>query len=238
MESIHYHINGTKLRDFLQVKHMSWKKDIVWESVNIHGLGMPYKKLPISKRHKVCKMLHGWLNSGKQRVTIHMDALSQCPRCSEPMETQEHILQCRDPRAKGAQYKGLVTLKSTIVTKHTDTHTWKVLFKGLSIWLQKGTNPGAREIAANTANADLAQLLEKAIEEQAAIGWHLGIRGYLSHTWTKAQAHETRVTTEQINQGWYRTLQLELWKFIDTMWEHRNAVLHSKEELAKDIRES
>ncbi len=71
-------------------------------------------------------------------------------------------------------------------------------------------------------------LLQKAFEEQNAIGWDQAIQGYLSTTWVEAYRTEHPKTTIMgARNQWLKQIILALWKLSATFWETRNTQLHS-----------
>jgi hypothetical protein len=74
------------------------------------------------------------------------------------------------------------------------------------------------------------ELVSKALEEQAQIGWHLAMCGYLSRHWGAAiMAHPVTAKSKDQGKNWTLKMILLLWNFADEMWEHRNAILHNHE---------
>jgi hypothetical protein len=95
LHQILLHIQGSKQQKYLQEKH-EWN-NATWNSIDSKGLKSGFLSLGPLKQVKTSKSIHGWLNTGQQKSKIFPDAtdLHKCPRCLEPNETQEHLLQCR-----------------------------------------------------------------------------------------------------------------------------------------------
>ena len=72
-----------------------------------------------------------------------------------------------------------------------------------------------------------------AVVEQGKIGWEQGFRGYLSKHWAHAITLNTELDEKspskrkEIGDTWARKMILQLWKYADEMWEHRNNKLHN-----------
>jgi hypothetical protein len=65
------------------------------------------------------------------------------------------------------------------------------------------------------------KLVSKALEEQAQIGWHLAMHGYLSrHCGVAIMAHPVTLQYNDHGKNWTRKTILLLWNFADEMWEH------------------
>ena len=123
--SIRFHVNGTRLRRFLQTSR-GWT-DNIWNTIDYQGLGYVYKKQTHNTKRQVTKLIYGWNNTGSQRVKITPNADARCPRCTETPETQDHVFQCLDRRAITTRYNGLVSLRSGVASKVGGTKTWVVL---------------------------------------------------------------------------------------------------------------
>lgn len=206
----------------------------------MESLGYAYKKLRTIKRHQVSKMIYGWQNTGHQRARITPNADSRCPLCRQINETQEHVLQCRDGRARACRYNALIGLRSAITTKGGGSITWTILHQCLLNWTNNQiSHDTAFDLKEYTMKQELRHLIKIAIEEQHAIGWHQAIRGFLSITWSEAYNLEHPKSNQAgIRQQWTSQIIKALWTFNFTMWELRNKTLHSAEEDAKQRRMS
>jgi hypothetical protein len=82
--------------------------------------------------------------------------------------------------------------------------------------------------------------LSLALRDQAAIGWTEALRGYLCTRWVQAQHQEhPRSPPWALRQQWLKKIIGALWDFQNTMWDHRNQVLHkSTDTKVATIRES
>ena len=89
--AIRFHISGTTHHRFLQQKTKGWQSDSVWCSIDFEAFGGAYKTLSTSARTNICKLVHGWMNTGEQRAKLNPSASSCCPRCGEVSENQEHF---------------------------------------------------------------------------------------------------------------------------------------------------
>jgi hypothetical protein len=245
-ETLRFHITGTKMREFLQTKHPSWK-DTTWNAIDFEGFGMALKQLDLIQQFRVIKYATGWWNTGTKRKQMEPNAKSECPSCGRTTENQAHVLRCREGRSRSVRYKAVQKLRATIVTTKGGSTTWHVLFTGITHWLEGGKDvtsesPGwvqEYNLVHPSVSARLKQTLNRAMSEQNQIGWEAAARGYLSSTWVKAQQIEHPRSTEKgIRQQWLTSIIKEVWKFSFTMWEHRNSVLHSNNPKVEILRES
>ena len=225
-ESMRFHINGTRMRQYLQKARPHWQ-DKVWNSIDIQGLGLAYKTLQHNRRFRICKSIHGWLPTGHQRHKHDLKSLDSCPCCSSTDETQEHILVCRAPRMRAARYRAMVKLRSNIVTKKGSSYTWTALHRCLVHWVETSQSlPWEKALAGIPQQA--AETIQRAMRDQEDIGWQFAFRGYLSVQWVQAQQGEhSRSTETGIRQKWLKAVIRAIWDVTSALWEERNNILHS-----------
>lgn len=74
--------------------------------------------------------------------------------------------------------------------------------------------------------------LEEAWREQCALGWNQFFEGWLSRLWVVEQQHfYTATRSQRMGKRWVSALIQKLWDTAWDLWEHRNGVLHKKENL-------
>jgi len=70
------------------------------------------------------------------------------------------------------------------------------------------------------------------LREQNVIGWNHFYEGWLSKGWISAQqAHYVKIKSMKTGGRWAVALIKKLWDMAWDMWEHRNEVLHERENL-------
>jgi hypothetical protein len=225
--SIRFHIQGTRQRNFLQQRNPDWS-DCVWKDLDFEGIGLAFRMLDVQSRLTTSKMLHGWQNTGHQRVKIHPGASSQCPHCLALDETQEHVLRCSAQGVAAVRYNALIILSSSVVTRCGGSKTWTALVDGIRHWLIHGTAlDGLMPLVDGATKYSTS--LQHAIKTQTSIGWKYALRGYLSTGWVYAYSLEhPKTSASQIRSKWLRHVIRSIWTFGETMWRHRNNVLHDK----------
>lgn len=236
---IRFHINGTAHKRFLQSTRPTWYSEQVWKSIDMQGLGLAFKTMSKPKQQATSKMMHGWWNTGHQRSKITLESHSGCPCCPHLDETTEHILRCKAPTSSRTRYLALISLKSAGRVHGITSLTWDILYQGIRLWLHYGDQMPQIDLTAYKLHHDHRQLILRALKEQHLIGWQYACRGYLSTTWVAAQSFgHTPDSSTRIRHTWLRPIIKAIWCFTDTMWAHRNLILHGKEASAKMIRES
>jgi len=225
---IRVHIQGKKHRKLLQKKH-EWS-DTVWKSLDFKSLKNAFLTLDPIKRISCSKRIHGWINTGEQKYKISPEApdAHRCPRCALPLEDQEHILTCKHVSAHKRRYELVPAMKRKMLTIPS-CRVQQLFIKCVEQWLAHPETPILPDIS--HIPDEQHDLVEKAIEEQELIGWHLGMRGYLSRHWSMAVSANPRINksdkeTVELGRNWSRKVILQLWEFGSQMWKHRNSVLH------------
>ena len=103
----------------------------------MYSLGKAYKSKTLDHKLQATKILHSWLNTGNQQQKIDPKSNGNCPCCNSPIETQAHVMQCKDPRMKAARYNATTDLVAKIGTKFGISKTWTTLHQRISHWLQQ-----------------------------------------------------------------------------------------------------
>lgn len=236
---IRFHVNGTKHKRFLQFARKLWSSEQVWNSIDMQGIGIAFKTLTKPRQHATSKMMHGWWNTGHQRATITKESHSGCPCCQMSDETTEHILRCRAIQPTRARYLATITLKSAGKLHGNGSVTWDILYQGILNWLQYGDEMPSMDLTCYKLHLDQHSMILQALSEQQTIGWAYACRGYLSTKWVEAHSFgKPPDSLFSLRHTWLKQILKALWSFTDTMWAHRNKILHGQEESAKIIRES
>ncbi len=175
--------------------------------------------------------------TGQQQKKIQNNASSRCPRCNQPDETQENILQCPKGQAKAPRYNALVKLCSSITTTIGSSRSLGIFLQTLTHWLVQ-SNPILRSMPLSppTVTGSLWTLSIETLVQQGKLGWKYATRGFLSDGWSAMQALETNTSLGQVCVTW--TPRLLKWDFWDTLWKQQNEKLHSNKPQATMIQES
>jgi hypothetical protein len=236
LHQIRMHVQGSKHRAYLQDKH-DWDNS-TWNSIDWKGIKSGYLSLGPLKRIKTSKSMHGWLNTGRQKAKISPDATDShnCPRCHEPNETQEHILKCRHVGAHKKRYDLVLPMMKKIQQNNL-CPAQRVFTQCIRSWLE---SPETIIPDVSSVHDSQRGLLQRAIDDQAKIGWHLAMRGYLSKYWGLAvSANHHLAENNDKGEVWVRKTVLQLWAFAHEMWEHRNSVLHDTQlESSRKVRDA
>jgi hypothetical protein len=183
------HIQWSKQEKFLQDKH-GWS-DKAWNSINWKDFKGAFLSLGPLKCIKTSKSIHSWLNTGHWKSKISPDAIDShhCPRCLQPTENQEHILNCLNPCANKCRYE-LVYPMMTKIIQNPGCRVQQVFELYVRSWLAD-LEPPTLDIS--QVPIEQQDLLVWALEEQDLIGWDLGMRGYSSQHWGLASVAHPRL---------------------------------------------
>ena len=166
------------------------------------------------------KHMAGMCGVGKFMLQWKQWDKDQCPRCGEP-EDAPHVWTCKDPEARDIWSKAIASIELLLRKLNTDPTICHIIILYLTGW-QTG-----EDILYTPPSA-----LEAAVQEQNQIGWNRFFEGWLSSQWVIAQQHYYSVTkSNKTGRRWVIAIIQNLWDTAWDLWEHRNEVLHEKENL-------
>jgi hypothetical protein len=224
-EQVRFHVNSYHQRQYMQDRN-GWS-DTTWNDVDFHSLGIHLKQLSPGHRPQHIKLLHDLLPLGIRRhreATIQPDSLLLCPCCRTQTETSTHLLQC----TVNDLVSSLDQLRKAIWTD--DIHPVRyVLFEGIQHWSLGISTPFRPSISQYPSN--LHQLIEEAVQNQNAIGWHQALKGYLSKTWHILAMYSLNSSTLDQGAASKRILSVlsSFHEHTRRLWTSRNSALHSSE---------
>ncbi len=180
-------------------------------------------------------MLHGWLNTGHQRIKIEPGADDTCPSCGMADKTQDHIIRCLHRSMKAQRYQALQKLKSAITLTKGSSYTLTALFSSISQWVEGNDTP-TLDLTDRHMSFQMKSVLQRAYRTQKSIGWNLLLRGYMCGAWSEAQQIEwPQATSTGIRSQWTYHVILAIRQFSLAMWEKRNEKLHQKQAPSEQI---
>ncbi len=104
---------------------------------------------------------------------------------------------------------------------------WTVLYNSLVCWAELGHSPGTEKTLRGIPTTAQASL-QRAMQEQVAIGWHHAFCGYLSKGWLMSQHQEhPKSMIQGLCSQWLKTVIWEIWTATTVLWEERNKKLHA-----------
>jgi hypothetical protein len=139
-----------------------------------------------------------------------------CPRCGD-LEDAPHVWVCQGSGATEIWDKSLDKLEDW-------PKQWiQTLIFSIQLYLQSwrdGTTP--------TYSA--SSLIQDLQHRQTRIGWHGFFEGWLVPEWTEVQqAYYKTIKSLRTGKRWTVALIKKMWEIMWDLWEHRNGVLHEKD---------
>jgi hypothetical protein len=165
-----------------------------------------------------------------QQSNITDDTLALCPCCTAREENQIHSMRCDQNQGRVTGWR---QFRKDSLTK-ADVHPfWHCLVEGIEHWT------AAQECqyvpAINSYSPHLRESISEAVTSQNAMGWDNALRGFLSRKWrdlASLDMHNPLVYSEDKANARLRKAMSCLYDYSRAMWEHRNEMLHTKDNTA------
>jgi hypothetical protein len=174
------------------------------------------------QRKWLIKHLSGFSATGRVMKRRKEWTHDHCPWCDAPNENADHLYNCASPLAAKARTLALATYWETQESIGTSPLILKSLRTILSCW----------PAPAPTVYCTTCPEVETSINEQYEIGWLPFLWGRISHKWRLAQDR----WLQRIATRYKKSVNIWAAKFVRsnaligwTLWEQRNAYLHSDE---------
>ena len=217
------------LRNYIVQEKQKWT-DSTMETVNWSAHGKALRS-HVQCRVHLSKMLHECLPTFHQ-LNKYGGAHRNCPACSSPDETRDHILRCRaSPRSEWRRQ-----FWAAIDQFHADHRTAPLLrhvFRSaVEEWLQA---EGDVEVSPILYPVDVRQLLL----HQNTIGWRQLFSGRFSTEWARLQQayyHQHRKKSgnhRSTGSQWQVKLIGVLWEQWRKVWTLRNSEVHGHDTVTR-----
>jgi hypothetical protein len=107
-----------------------------------------------------------------------------------------------------------------------EAHTAPHVSQALLLGIQEGSTTASLHTLPKEARF--------AFELQSDISWDLLLEGWVAYEWEIIQQeYLTAMRSRKTGMKWVEGLIRQLWKIAWRMWEHRNRILHNKENVVK-----
>jgi hypothetical protein len=147
---------------------------------------------------------------------------AQCPQCPCPEETVDHVYNCPAPEAGQQWAESLDKLEVLLQEQNTDPDIIRNIREGLNSWR---SDPTAGVAPATMSSARAAQEF---------IGWRPFLEGCLTMEWqAQQQRYYETLKSRKTGRRWATLVIRKLWDVAWDMWEHRNGILHKKDNTVK-----
>ncbi|KAI2499411.1 hypothetical protein MHU86_15056 [Fragilaria crotonensis] len=225
--NIRYHINGSYLKDYLQIRH-HWS-EFVWNLIDLRAFGRHFKTITLAHRPAHLKFVHNQLPLGdkKYRCSVVKDPkLKVCPCCLLDDEDQTHFIQCQQNTAWA---QALAALTKTILK---DPHPSRPAYAAcLESFLRNPHQPVNPELP--NFPPHMREQLDLAIQTQNLIGWMPALQGFLSTHWHTLAAMSLSDHDKLENKAGISRTHKALTAtatFTRSIWLGRNDTLHKQKE--------
>ena len=180
--------------------------------------GKAFDKEPLGKRRWLTKHLCGQCGTGRQMLRRQEQTHDHCPRCDQPDEGTQHVVQCQEVSAKLTWNSAILDLQAWMFNSKTHIQFQDALLARLSCW-QAGA-PFSKVVG--------PKALRNAIAAQDALGWENFLYGRITPLIADYQAvHFSNIGCSNSGKVWLSKFITQLWLVIWKMWQHRN---HTKQQ--------
>ena len=187
--------------------------NIDWELI-----GSAFQSLTHAKQRRVTKHAAGHFGCGTKMKLWRFQDHSECPRCPEPIEDPQHILNCPALSARACWNTALTTLEGWMTKHHTMPELTVAIIRSLKAWRSPPAHPINRSTTARYG-------LQRALLEQDTIGWYSFLMGKVSIRWQAVQQKYFEwLKRRNTGKAWVKALILKVWQISWSMWDHRNDV--------------
>jgi hypothetical protein len=165
--------------------------------------------------------MSGWLATGSRLEKYGKDG-TECPKCSEPHETIDHLFRC--PQRTEFRRKYITQLTAQLQLLDTPKEITSAIVKGVRGWLKDSP-----ELYCGDTH------VEQAFDQQTTIGWKSWLRGIQGSRWAELMEQHYQETPPMESHrktgiSWHRKLIKWTVNLAYSLWKERNAELHDKDE--------
>jgi len=106
---IRNHINGLATQAY-------WEKqwaltEGIWHCIDWESIGRAMQEVPLNRQRWVAKYVSGHFATGQNMNKWKFRTTTKCPRCPEPIEDKQHILECPNEEAHEVWDKSIQVVK-------------------------------------------------------------------------------------------------------------------------------
>ena len=196
-------------------KHNITYEEII--TIDWDACGEAIHSLSFSRRRRLVKHASGHFGIGKKMLQWKLQEHDECPLCRQ-RETADHVLRCKDERAKLTWKLSLQKLDTWMTSRHTNPDIRTAIISRLQAWHDYQPIP----------SPPWNCTFKDALNSQNSIGWYPFLLGHISNHWKGVQ-HSYYLWLGRQNTGkqWVKLLIIQLFNVSWDMWEHRNAIKHN-----------
>lgn len=193
-------------------KKFGWE-DTTFDKVNWEIIRSARNGLTATQRIQTSKIMYGWLPI--MHMQAHITGIKQCPCCTSPDETMDHLHQC--------PHKDLTEKREILLTKFRK--------KGLQLDIPRAIMDAIIGTLQAHSHDEVVRPAEHAsivaaVLSQQQIGTHLLFRGFLAKEWETALDDFSVDHSRRKLVGLLKALWID---YTDQIWRNRNEVTHLRQ---------
>ena len=191
--------------------------------INLDAMKKSHSAMSYTQKRFSAKWACEYVPTGKNLQRWKLRYKGNCPYCMCEKEDTRHILTCTHLDAETNWDEASQQWLKRMAKIDTCTYLLGAIRKELHAWRHNLPLP----------NVDsLPTLLQRAIQEQRAIGWKQFLEGLIGKTWSQYMDRFYRMRqSKRKSTTWAARLISYNWKFVFQIWEFRNKQLHHTERI-------
>lgn len=232
-EQIHYAAHSRPLLTYVRDK-FNWTDNDV-NGINWRAIGHAKNRLKLNDNVRISKMMHDWLNVGRQKNKFDYliyDGL--CPCCGSVEEDTVHLYQCSHTEMKSALEEGLDDIRTNLDKANVPN----AVVTAFCELLRRATLSTRERKHWHCNHTD------EAVTRQDSLGTFAILRGHHHRQWCqaiteryrpRASPPETRPSQNKKRHRDRNPLEMsallveEVWNLFNKLWQARNDILHGSE---------
>jgi hypothetical protein len=173
-----------------------------------------------TKQQWISKHSSGFCGVGKMMYRMKQWEAPTCPRCGLEEDTK-HVWICQHPEAQQMWETAMEDVANWLRIQSTQPELSTAIIQSLNGWRN---NSQAGHVSEDSE-------ILAATEAQHKSGWKNFFEGRPNFHWAKLQSQYFNVALKSRQSGkrWMTELIKKLWGVAWDLWEHRNGILHKKD---------
>jgi hypothetical protein len=164
-----------------------------------------------------------WVRDVFSRPSLKM-ILWRCAHAVRPRLKHKHIFFAAN------------TIRKSVLTKEDPHPFWHCMVEGIEHWTATGDSSYMPDVTGYPPH--LREAYQEAAVSQQGIGWDNALRGFFSTEWlhlTSNDMDNADKYCEPKGNARLRKAMSRIYEYTKSTWEHRNAMLHTKESTAMAV---
>ena len=226
-EQIQYKAHSNALRSYT-IGKFEWTQT-QYDSVNWRALGLAKQRLTMTKNVQISKMMHHWLNVGKQKLLFEQILDNgKCPCCGTAEEDQEHLYTCDHPDMRSTLEAGITAIVEACYNANIPKGVSRAFVDNIRR-ATKSTRPPERWTCEDATIA---------AELQDSLGTFAILRGHHHADWVRTIKETYRPRQPPPGSKPRRdrspldmaALMIEeVWNLFHSLWDMRISILHGND---------